>query len=177
MEELNELNPDKINTKRPNFLLVISILSFVNIGVSMLTSFFGIIGGKPSDAEIETAKLQFARSQEQLDGLAKTEKVDMTYWSEILRKLEVMSDHMYANFALYNALILLVSLLALSAVYLMFTGKKLGFHLYIAYCFLYVIQSYFFTAPQDVPTFVIVLNILYGGLWAFLYSRNLKWMR
>jgi hypothetical protein len=109
--------------------------------------------------------------------LAQSEKVDMSYWSDILTKLEIMTNNMYANFIAYNALILLVSLFALTAVYLMFTGRKIGFHLYIAYCFLYVMQSYFFTAPNDVPTFVIILNILYGGLWVFLYSRSLKWMK
>ncbi len=177
MEELKEVNEGRVFEKRPKFLLVISILSFVNIGVSMLTSLFGVLGGKPSSEELEAAKLQFANSHEQLDALAKSEKVDMSYWSDVLTKLEIMSDNMYANFSMYNSLILLVAIFALLAVYLMFTGKKLGFHFYIGYCFLYVIQSYFFTAPSDVPTFVIVLNILYGGIWVFLYSRNLKWMR
>ena len=171
------MNEGQVIEKRPKFLLVISILSFVNIGVSILTSLFGALGGKPSSEELEAAKLQFANSQEQLEALAKSEKVDMSYWSDVLTKLEIMSDNMYANFSVYNSLILLVAIFALVAVYLMFTGKKLGFHLYIGYCFLYVIQSYFFTVPSDVPTFVIVLNILYGGIWVFLYSRNLKWMR
>jgi hypothetical protein len=167
----------QMTPERPKFLLVISILSFVNIGFSMLTSIYGILGGKPSAEELEVAKLQFAESQEKLDALAQSENVDMSYWSEILTKLEIMSDNMYANFVAYNGLILLVAFFALIAVFLMFTGKKLGFHLYIGYCFLYIIQSYFFTLPSDVPTFVIVLNTLYGGIWVYLYSRNLKWMR
>ena len=177
MEELNEVSEGQVIEKRPKFLLVISILSFVNLGLSVLTSFFGAISGTPSSDELEAAKLQFANSQDKLESLAQSEKVDMSYWSEILTKMEIMSDNMYANFSTYNTLILLVSIFALVAVYLMFTGKKLGFHFYIAYCFLYVIQSYFFTAPNDVPTFVIVLNILYGGIWVYLYSRNLKWMK
>ena len=177
MEELNEVSEGQVIEKRPKFLLVISILSFVNIGITILTSLFGALGGKPSADELEAAKLQFANSQEQLETLAQSENVDMSYWSEILTKMEIMSDNMYANFSMYNSLILLVAIFALVAVYLMFTGKKLGFHFYIGYCFLYVIQSYFFTAPNDVPTFVIVLNILYGGIWVYLYSRSLKWMR
>lgn len=174
MEELNE---GQVIEKRPKFLLVISILSFVNIGVSILTSLFGVLGGKPSSEDLEGTKLQFANSHEQLEALAKSEKVDMSYWSDVLTKLEIMSDNMFANFAMYNSLLLVVSIFAFIAVYLMFTGKKLGFHLYFGYCFLYVIQSYFFTAPNDVPTFVIVLNVLYGGIWVYLYSRNLKWMK
>ena len=177
MEELNESNEGQLMAKRPKFLLVISILSFVNIGVSILTTILAMISGKPNADELEAAKLQFASSQDQLATLAQSEKVDMSYWSDILTKLEIMTNNMYANFIAYNALILLVSIFALTAVYLMFTGRKIGFHLYIAYCFLYVMQSYFFTAPNDVPTFVIILNILYGGLWVFLYSRNLKWMK
>jgi hypothetical protein len=177
MEELNEMNEGQVIEKRPKFLSVISILSFVHIGFTIVTSLYGIAGGKLSPEELEVAKLQFAESQEQLDTLAKSEKVDMSYWSEVLTKLEIMSDNMYANFVAYNGLMLLVALFAAIAVYFMFIGKKLGFHLYISYCFLYVIQSYFFTAPSDVPTFVIVLNTLYGGIWVFMYARNLKWMK
>jgi hypothetical protein len=177
MEELNDMNEGQVIEKRPKFLSVISILSFVHIGFTIVTSLYGIAGGKLSPEELEVAKLQFAESQEQLDTLAKSEKVDMSYWSEVLTKLEIMSDNMYANFVAYNGLMLLVALFAAIAVYLMFIGKKLGFHLYISYCFLYVIQSYFFTAPSDVPTFVIVLNTLYGGIWVFMYARNLKWMK
>jgi hypothetical protein len=177
MEELNDMNEGQVIEKRPKFLFVISILSFVHIGFTVMTSLFGIVGGKLSTEELEAAKLQFVESQEQLDTLAKSEKVDMSYWSEILTKLEIMSDNMYANFVAYNGLMLLVALFAAIAVYLMFIGKKLGFHLYIGYCFLYVIQSYFFTTPSDVPTFVIVLNTLYGGIWVLMYSRNLKWMK
>jgi len=177
MEELNEMNEGQVIEKRPKFLFVISILSFVHIGFTVMTSIFGVLGGKLSPEELETSKLQFAESQEQLDTLAQSEKVDLSYWSEILTKLEIMSDNMYANFVAYNGLMLLVALFAAIAVYLMFIGKKLGFHLYIVYCFLYIIQSYFFTTPSDVPTFVIVLNTLYGGIWVFMYSRNLKWMK
>jgi hypothetical protein len=177
MEELNDMNEGQVIEKRPKFLFVISILSFVHIGFTVMTSLFGIVGGKLSTEELEAAKLQFVESQEQLDTLAKSEKVDMSYWSEILTKLEIMSDNMYANFVAYNGMMLLVAIVAAIAVYMMFIGKKLGFHLYIGYCFLYVIQSYFFTAPSDVPTFVIVLNTLYGGIWVLMYSRNLKWMK
>lgn len=177
MEEFEQVLEGKEIPKRPKFLLIISVLSFVNIGITILTSLFGVLGGKPSAKELEAAKLQFAESQEKLDSLAKTEKIDMSYWSEVLTKLETMSDNMYANFVAYNGLILIIAIFALIAVYLMFVGRKIGFHFYIAYCFLYVLQSYFFSTPSDVPTFVIVLNTLYGGIWVYLYTRNLKWMQ
>jgi hypothetical protein len=177
MEEFEQVLEGKEIPKRPKFLLIISILSFVNIGITILTSLFGALGGKPSAEELEAAKLQFAESQQKLDSLAQSEKIDMSYWSEVLTKLETMSDNMYANFVAYNGLILIIAILALIAVYLMFIGRKIGFHFYIAYCFLYVLQSYFFTTPSDVPTFVIVLNTLYGGIWVYLYARNLKWMQ
>jgi hypothetical protein len=177
MEEFEQVLEGKEIPKRPKFLLIISVLSFLNIGITILTSLFGVLGGKPSAEELEAAKLQFAESQEKLDSLAKTEKIDMSYWSEVLTKLETMSDNMYANFVAYNGLILIIAIFALIAVYLMFVGRKIGFHFYIAYCFLYVLQSYFFSTPSDVPTFVIVLNTLYGGIWVYLYTRNLKWMQ
>ena len=102
MEELNESNEGQLMAKRPKFLLVISILSFVNIGVSILTTILAMISGKPNADELEAAKLQFASSQDQLATLAQSEKVDMSYWSDILTKLEIMTNNMYANFIAYN---------------------------------------------------------------------------
>ena len=177
MEELNEMTEGQGFEKRPKFLLVLAILSFINIGTTIFTSFFGVIGGKPSAKELESVALQFANSQEQIAQLSSSESVDLSYWSDILTKMEILSNNMFANFTMYNALILMMALFALSAVYLMFIGRKIGFHLYVGYCFLYVVQSYFFTAPKDVPTFIIVLNTFYGGIWVLLYSRNLKWMK
>jgi hypothetical protein len=142
-------------------------LSFVNIGITILTSLFGVLGGKPSAEELEAAKLQFAESQEKLDSLAKTEKIDMSYWSEVLTKLETMSDNMYANFVAYNGLILIIAIFALIAVYLMFVGRKIGFPFLHCLLFLVCSPKLFLSTPSDVPTFVIVLNTLYGGIWVY----------
>jgi hypothetical protein len=36
---------------------------------------------------------------------------------------------------------------------------------------------YLIISPADVPSAVIVVNLLISGLFIFLYSRNLTWMK
>jgi hypothetical protein len=69
-----------------------------------------------------------------------------------------------------------VLLIGLLGALMMWQAKKLGFHLYIGYSLLAIIQIYFFVSPSDVPSFVVIWGLLMSVLFVFMYSRNLKWM-
>jgi hypothetical protein len=56
-----------VKKKRPVFLLVLVILSSLNISVSLLGSFSGMLGAKPDAKMIKQAKLEFANMREQLE--------------------------------------------------------------------------------------------------------------
>lgn len=159
-----------VKKKRPVFLLVLVILSSINISVSLLGSFSGMLGAKPDAKMIKQAKLEFANMREQLEegGAA-----DFTY---IIDQMESVTDNMFKHFQAYNSVQFLVLVLGLAGVILMYQRRKLGFHFYIIYSLGLVVLPYLFNPITGIPTILTIVGIIYGGLWVFLYSRNLHWM-
>jgi hypothetical protein len=159
-----------VKKKRPVFLLVLVILSSINISVSLLGSFSGMLGAKPDAKMIKQAKLEFANLREQLEegGAA-----DFTY---IIDQMESVTDNMFKHFQAYNSVQFLILVLGLAGVILMYQRKKIGFHFYIIYSLGLVVLPYLFNPITGIPTILTIVGIIYGGLWVFLYSRNLHWM-
>lgn len=168
--ENEQLENNEKDVKRPTFLLVLCVLTFVNTGFTVLGGLMGMLQGKPSPADIKDGKVQMAQSIDQL------EKLNMDYWVDVLKRLDAMTDAMYANFVAYNSVAVLVALIGAFAAFLMFQAKKVGFHAYIVYSFLYIIQGYLFISPSIMPAFVIIFNFIIAGIFVLLYSRNLSWM-
>ncbi len=168
--EYNQLENNQEEEKRPTLLLVLCILTFVNTGFTVLGGLMGILSGKPSSEEIKVSKVQMAQSIDQL------EKLNMDYWVDVIKRIQLMTEAMYANFVAYNAVSILVAIAGVAAAFLMLKGKKLGFHVYICYSFLYVLQGYLFVSAAVIPTFIIIINLLIAGVFVLLYSRNLNWL-
>jgi hypothetical protein len=159
-----------VKKKRPVFLLVLVILSSINMSVSLLGSFSGMLGAKPDAKMIKQAKLEFANMREQLEegGAA-----DFTY---IIDQMESVTDNMFKHFQAYNSVQFLILVLGLAGVILMYQRRKLGFHFYIIYSLGLVVLPYLFNPISGIPTILTIVGILYGGVWVLLYSRNLHWM-
>ena len=168
--EYNQLENNQEEEKRPTFLLVLCILTFVNTGFTILGGISSIISGPPSKEEIKAANVELAKSIEQL------EKVSLDYWVDVIKRIQLMTEAMYANFVAYNAVSILVAIAGVAAAFLMLKGKKLGFHVYICYSFLYVLQGYLFVSAAVIPSFIIIINLLIAGVFVLLYSRNLNWL-
>ncbi|MEY4894609.1 MAG: hypothetical protein RL751_1428, partial [Bacteroidota bacterium] len=107
-----------VKKKRPVFLLVLVILSSINISVSLLGSFSGMLGAKPDAKMIKQAKLEFANMREQLEegGAA-----DFTY---IIDQMESVTDNMFKHFQAYNSVQFLILVLGLTGVVLMYQRRK-----------------------------------------------------
>ena len=173
-EEGHFLNEEQdVNTisKRPVFLLVLVILSSINIGISSIGALSGMLGAKPDKAMIKSAKLDFANMREQLD---KANAADFIY---IIDQMESVTDNMFKHFQQYNSFQFLILVLRLTGVILMYRGKKLGFHFYILYSLGFVLLPYFFNPITGIPTILTIVGIIYGGVWVWLYSRNLNWLK
>lgn len=168
--ENEQLENNEQDVKRPTFLLVLCILTFVNTGITVLMGLMSMIKGKPSPEEIMAGKVDLANSIDQL------EKLKVDYWVDVLKRLDAMTDAMYANFVAYNGVAVIVALIGAFAAFLMFQAKKVGFHAYIVYSFLYIIQGYLFISPEIMPAFVIIFNFIIAGIFVLLYSRNLSWL-
>jgi len=167
--ENNQLENNQ-EEKRPTFLLVLCILTFVNTGLTILGGISGMIKGSPSTAEIKQSKVQMAKSLEQL------EQLKMDYWIDVIKRLQLMTEAMYANFIAYNLVAVIVAMIGVAGAALMFKGKKLGFHVYIGYSFIYILQGYLFVSAAVIPSIIVIFNLLIAGLFVFLYSKNMKWL-
>lgn len=170
MEAIDSTSPE-LNPKRPTFLLVICILSFIYLAFDGL----GIIGGYVTGPDsAEAIKVEKAALDKQMDDL---EAQGATEWKPTIEKFKNMIVTLNRNFYYVQALNILIFIVGVTGVVFMFIGRKLGFHLYIIYSLLSVCSYYFFMSPASVPTIIIVFSGVISGLFVFLYSRNLKWMR
>lgn len=155
---------------RPNFLTVLCVLSFVFLGLSLAIGLFGLSQGPLSDGQMLEQKVELTKSVDEMRAL------NMESFAVMMEKISRMSESINENFYASSILSILVMGLGLFGVIKMWKGFKIGFHLYIAYSLLTVVQIYFFASPADIPTFVVVWNLVISGLFVLLYSRNLKWL-
>jgi hypothetical protein len=159
------------NTERPKFLLVLCIMTILNAGITLVNGLFSLFSGKPSEVEIAKVNSQISKS---LDLLIDQE---MYYWVDVIKKVQIMSEAMYTNFTTSITISIIISLCGLLAAIFMLKGKKIGFHAYIIYSFLWILQSYLFEAPQNVPSVLVIFNVLFCAGFVYMYSRNLKCLR
>jgi ABC-type proline/glycine betaine transport system permease subunit len=161
----------KEHPKRPVFLLVLCILSFVWIGLGVVQGGIGLVHGPDSQEQVERATKDLDKE------VKKLEDQGITEWTPTFEKMKNMVVVMNNNFYTAVSLAFLIYIIGTAAVVLMFRGRKLGFHLYVIYSLLSICDYYFFISPAMVPTVVIVLSAIAGALFIGLYALNLKWMR
>ena len=87
-------------------------------------------------------------------------------------------EHLFKheNFEFYHSLSLVFCGIGIAGAIMMYRGMKLGFHLYIVYSFLTLIQYYFITDASNIPVVLLITNGLISLLFIYLYSRHLSWM-
>jgi len=162
----NELTP-----KRPAFLLVLCILSFISIGMSLITSLFSLVSGPSSEEVLVSAKVELTKQISQMNDLG------VSWASDILRKMIHIMEATNASHYLYTFSTILIAVVGGIGVYMMFKCKKLGFHFYIIYSLLTAVQLYFFVDARYIPPFLVVSSILFSGVFIFLYALNLKHLK
>lgn len=171
MTDFNDAMEQPESTNRPRGLHTLCILTFVYTGLGFISNIGRFFGGPESTEKMEEQRIQSQKTIELF-----TEN-GMNYFAELLDKLSKMADAL--NFHFYeNAVVSLFHvLLGAAAAYLVFKGRKLGFHLYIIYSLLSVAQLYLFVSPSIVPFTVVLFDLLFSGIFVFLYSRHLHWLK
>jgi len=162
---------EQASPKRPRFLLVICILSLVWTGSTFFSGLMELADGPLTKSEMNVALVEMDRSMEEL----KTN--NMQSWVPMFQKLRQMTIE--SNNKFYPILVtnLLVLLIGIFGVVQMLRGFKIGFHLYIIYSLLSVVQLYIFLSPTIIPTMLVVFNLLFAGLFVSMYAANLKSLR
>lgn len=165
------MNEHNQSLKRPTGLLVVFILTVISTSLSILQALGSLMVGPPNKAALKEIQLQLAKSMK----IAK--EIDSPFFMDYIEKMGVITADTVENFVLYHSLSFIFCALGLIGAIMMFRGMKLGFHLYIVYSFLSLIQYYFITDPSNVPMVLLITNGLISLLFVFLYSRHLNWMK
>ena len=160
--------------KRPNGLYVLFVLTLINAGSQLFTSISGVFSGRPDKSVFEAVKIENAKLINEIKNYGQDINEE---WIDIIRQMEKITLASLENFQLFSLLLLLVSSLGLYGAFKMFKGYKLGFHLYIAYSFLGLIQYYFVISPSEIPTFTLIANGSVSLFFILMYGRHLHWMK
>lgn len=157
--------------KRPVFLLVLCILSFVSIGWSLLTSIIALFTGPASEEAMLETKVEFTKQINQMNELGSE------WGADIIRKMINMIESTNASHYSFTMTTIVILLIGATGVFWMLKRKKLGFHIYIIYSLLTAVQLYLFVDPKYIPTFLVIFSAILSGIFILLYSLNLKWMK
>jgi hypothetical protein len=157
-------------SKRPNFLLVLCILSFIYIGFSWISALSVIISGPLNDKQLNFQRIEMAKAIEPFknSGDNSVEETISTFFR--------MTEGINANFYAFNIVYLVVIALGFISVLFMLQGKRIGFHLYIGYGLFNILRYYIFLPAADVITFLVIWELFFASLFTVLYSRNLHWL-
>ena len=152
MENMEEIESRK---KRPVFLLVLCILSFVSTGFNFLGNFINIFKGPISQKELN-------------EMLAES--------SQLISFLDKSGNSTNDNFYIHTLVLFITFGLGLFSVFRMYQGYKNGFHMYIIYNLISIVSIYISVPPSEVPSIIIIFSVIFSAFFIFLYSRNLYWM-
>jgi hypothetical protein len=157
--------------KRPVLLLVLAILSFISIGFAILGNLVGITGGPMNENELIEQSVELTKSKTQM------RELDMDGFVTFFDKLEGMVLETNENFYLAKVIMFITDFIGLFGVIFMMRRRKLGFHLYIVYSLLALGGMYLYVSPQNIHISLPIVSVIFTGLFVFLYSRTLSWMR
>lgn len=157
---------------KPKSLLILGILTILNTSLALLNGITSLVSGPPSAADIKKENLTIAKS------IIDFKKLDPPPEAlDLIEKIQQISTAVNDNFLFFTGISTLFSAIGFVSVFLMFRKEIYGFHAYIVYSILSSISIYFILSPSEVPTPLIVVNLLFSGLFVFLYSRNLAWIK
>jgi hypothetical protein len=157
---------------KPKSLLILGILTILNTSLALLNGITSLVSGPPNAVDLKKENIKMAKTIVDFRQLDPPPEV-----MELIEKIQQISTAVNDNFLFFTGISTLFSAIGFVSVFLMFRKEIYGFHAYIVYSILSSISIYFILSPSEVPTPLIVVNLLFSGLFVFLYSRNLAWIK
>lgn len=157
--------------KRPKFLTVLCILSFISVGFSLLGNFSALLSGPLSLDELEKV---MAESMNLVSTLQEAGNTELSKTLELVLRTQ---EYINANFYVHTFVTLIGLVCGFIGVFFMFKGRKNGFHFYIIYNVISIISIYVSVPASEVPSIMIVSNMIFSAIFILLYSRNLSWLK
>jgi hypothetical protein len=168
---MTEVLEQREEDKRPVLLLVLAILSFISIGSTILFNVIGTTAGPFGEEQIIEQRVEVAKSKTQM------RQAGMNGMISFFDKLQAMAEETNENFYLSKGVMFVTDFLGLFGVIFMMRRRKLGFHMYIVYSLLAIGGMLLYTSPENIHISIPIVNVIFSGLFIFLYSRTLHWMR
>lgn len=150
--------------KRPDFLTVLCILSFIGIAFALYTNIRTILD---PDAYI----LKIEQSQEMMEEMGSQEGFLAT-----LSKMGEVHPKILENLSIFTAINLVLALMLLYGVIQMWLLKKTGFYVYTVAKILGFVLPLLIIGGNYQSGAAWMMGIFFAALFIFLYSLNLKAM-
>lgn len=158
--------------KRPNFLVVLAVLSYVSIGIGTLAIVFSLIAGPSSLEQLEQDEAQLYESIQVMEDAGMEDVVEI--FEKSMQQAQYINNEVFYSF---NILTLLSLIIGFIGVYTMMQLKKIGFHLYVAYSLLPIIIMYALIPMELIIGASIITSVILSAIFCVLYGLNLKHMK
>jgi hypothetical protein len=156
----------------PRRLKILCILTLINTGIATFGGIVSLISGPPEEKEIRLENNEMKKFIAQMKNLGSSDET-----IDLIEKFQLITNAIYDNFYFYTSISAILALLGLLSAFFMLRRNIYGFHLYIVYSLLSSASLYLIVSPEELPTAVIIVNLFISGLFIYLYSRSLTWLK
>lgn len=165
------IEQENYNEKRPTQLLVIAILSFVYMGWGILSNLSALASGPMDQEDLTQMKAEVLKNTEQF------KEMDAEWAINFMKQMVHYYETINKNHNMNILTTFLIIFIGVAGVVMMLRRMKLGFHIYIIYSFLASVQMYLFVSPNSFSNTMVILSLIFSGIFILLYSRNLNWLK
>lgn len=164
-------NPFETNQlKRPTFLTVLCILTFIGSGWGVLSQLFSLLFTNLVDMSAQTE--QFNAVMDNMESEAGT-----SFLSGILNSSQEVMQATMMHAKSIAVISLVLSLLSLCGAILMFSLRRIGFYIYVVAQLLLLFVVPYFAGFSMIVVMGMLFSALFTIVFIILYALNLKAMR
>jgi len=158
-------------SKRPQGLMILLVLTFINTGSSIFFGLLTVLFFKPTAADLKKERLDMAKS------IVELKEVGLDSLVDLLERLQAMTEVLNGYFYETNIVNIVIAMLGAASAYFMLKRNHLGFHGYIVYNLLASGSLYFFVSPSLIPSVILIFNLVVSLVFVLLYAKHLSWMK
>ena len=158
-------------SKRPQGLMILLVLTFINTGSSIFFGLLTLLFFKPTATDLKKERLDMAKS------IVELKEVGLNSLVDLLERVQAMTEALNDYFIETNVVNIVIALLGATSAYFMLKRNQLGFHGYIIYNLLASGSIYFFISPALIPSVILIVNLCISLVFVLLYARHLPWIK
>jgi len=157
--------------KRPVFLLVLCILTFVYSGIYFITELILLLVGQQTPKQMKMIVRAYAQLASDM------RKAGSSFGGEVYDQVADQVVQINNNHFAYHGMTVFFVGLGIIGAAIMLKRMKLGFHFYVIYSLVVTAIPYLFVTSDAIPLAGTIFNLFISALFVFMYSRNLHWLK